>query len=259
MGIGAINPNMKTGQCEVCDRETVTITDTNGDSKTIALIIRLHYGNMWFCDECWAKEQAATAENYTPAKVQERVDAVNDAVKESQKIDSTIQVRTDLFNAATTSILELKQSIDSDSAITNKPYRLAEVLKERFEHYKQVVFELNLKVAEAGNQQKAIQIYLNTLANQLRAEEREKLRIQDISYQPTKVKPTVRKVSTSQTSKKTKFDKAEVRKYASELGLPEFTLTMLCVQKGLTPEAVANVLRRTIKEGKSEAEPSTKE
>lgn len=241
MAIGAIDPNHKNGTCEVCDSENLPLS--------------LHYGNMWFCEGCWEKEQAATKENERPEAIQARIDAVNDAVKESQKIDSTIQVRTDLFNAGTVAILELKKEIDADDSVTNKPYQLASILKERFDHYKQVMFELNEQIIEAGNNQKAIQIYLNTLANQLRAEEREKLRISDISYSPTPVKkPTVKKIGTSQTSKKTKLDVVELRKYAAELQISEFTLRMVAVQKGLTVEQAANVLRRSIAESKSESE-----
>lgn len=235
MPFGAQDPNKKYGKCEVCDTESE---------------LSLHYGNMWFCPKCWQRELQATAENFTPAKQEERVNAVNDAVKEAQKIDTTINVRTDLFNAATTSILELKAAIDVDEAVVNKPYELAKVLMERFEHFKQVVFEMNEKIAEAGNQQKAIQIYLNTLANQLRAEERLKLGVADISYRPTPIKPKVRKVTTSQTKKSTKLDKAELRKVAAELGLPEYSLQMVVVQKGISIQEAADILKKSIEAAK---------
>lgn len=228
----------KIGDCEVCDAKNIVITN--------------HYNGMWFCDKCWEKEDKAQKDNMTPEAQQKRVDAVENlhkAISEAEKIDSTIEVRTDLFNAATISIVELKATIDADVSITNKPYALAEELMKRFGHFKNVVFELNRQIVEAGNQQKAIQVYLNQLANSLRASEREKLRLADISYKPSA--PKVAKPTPIKTAAK-KLDKVELRKYASELGISEFTLQMIVVQKGLTVEAAANLLRRSINEAKSE-------
>jgi DisA bacterial checkpoint controller linker region. len=236
---GAMNPNVKTGNCEICDKVNVDLA--------------LHYGNIWFCNTCWLKEEKSTKENTSPEAIQSRLEAVsnynispvNDAVKESNRIDSTINVRTDLFNAATIAIMDLKKSIDADESITNKPFTLASELKNRFEHYKQVVFELNEKVVEAGNNQKAIQIYLNNLANQLRADEREKLKIADISYSTKPIKTTVKKISTSK-----KIDKIELRKFASELGISEFTLQMVVVQKGISVADAAFLLKKSIESAK---------
>lgn len=234
----------KIGECEVCDKKDVEIT--------------CHYGNMWFCEECWTKEETATKEHMSPENQQKRVDAYRSSVESrvvetSRQLDASIVVRTDLFNAATVAIVDLKKAIDENPEVTNKPYALAEELTNRFNHYKQVIFEANEKIVEAGNQQKAIQVYLNQLANSLRAEEREKLKIADINYKPGAVKPAkVKSVSTTGTKKSTKLDKAELRKYATELGVSEFTLQMLCVSQGITPEAAANKLRKSINEAKSE-------
>lgn len=238
-------PTKKIGECEVCDKKDIEIT--------------CHYGNMWFCEECWTLEQKVSAEHMSPENQQKRVDAYKTSVESrvvetAKQIDASIVVRTDLFNAATTAIMDIKKSIDDNPEITNKPFALAEILTERFNHYKDVVQEAQATIMDAGNNQKAIQSYLNTLANQLRQEEREKLKIQDLNYKPNPVKtPTVKKVSTSQTKKSTKIDKAELKKYAAELQVSEFTLQMVCVSQGITPEAAANKLRKSINEAKSEA------
>lgn len=238
------NAGSKIGECEACEKTEVKIT--------------CHYGNMWFCDDCWEKEQAATKEHMSPENQQKRVDAYRSSVESrvletSRAIDATIQVRTDLFNAATTAIIDLKKAIDENPEVTNKPYALAEELTNRFNHFKQVIFDAQQQILEAGNQQKAIQVYLNQLANSLRAEEREKLKIADINYKPSAVKPAkVKPVSTTGTKKSTKLDKAELRKYAAELQVSEFTLQMLCVAQGITPEQAANKLRKSIAEAKSE-------
>lgn len=231
----------KIGECEVCPKTDVEIS--------------LHYGNMWFCDECWTKEQAFTKDHMSAENQQKRVDEANAkqialhevAVQTSRAVDSSIQVRTDLFNAATESIVNLKKEIDANESITNKPYALASELMTRFEHFKSVVFEMQQKIVEAGNEQKAIQVYLNQLANQLRAEEREKLKINDISYQPTKVKPVKpAAIKTTGTKKSTKLDKAELNKYAAELGVAAFTLQMVVVSRGITIKEAADMLKASL-------------
>jgi len=152
----------KIGDCEVCEKKDIEIS--------------CHYGNMWFCSECWDIEEAAVKANTAipaqEARVANSRETMVATIDRSREIDNGIQIRTDLFNAATTSIIELKKAIDADEAITNKPYALAEELKKRFEHLKTVVFSLNEQLVDAGNNQRAIQQYLNNMANQLRAEER---------------------------------------------------------------------------------------
>lgn len=228
------NVTRKTGDCEGCDK-----TGT---------IVRLFHGkNQWLCDSCAEAEIQRQVDSVRQRQLE--LTPVETAINKAAKIDSTIQVRTDLFNAATVAINELKASIDADASITNKPFALAETLMQRFSHFKQVVFELNQQIVEAGNQQKAIQIYLNQLANTLRAEEREKLKINDINYKPgpTKIeKPKAVKVAAK------KFDKVELRKYAAELGISEFTLQQIVVAKGISVEEAAKVLRHSINAAKSE-------
>lgn len=217
------------------------------------------YAGMVVCQTCYDKEMIAQAENKLLAEKRVadsneavRVNAVNKALVDSAKIDSSVQIRTDLFNAATVSIDELKKAIDEDTTIINKPYALAGELTKRFQHFQQVAFQAQEAVVAANNNQRAIQTYLNTFANTLRAEEREKLKIQDINYRPSAIKPV--KPAAIRTAKK-KLDKVELRKYAAELGIAEFTLQMIVVSKGLTVEQAANMLRKSINEAKSESTP----
>jgi hypothetical protein len=229
------------GECECCD---ASHTEENPVKITV------HYGNMWFCDSCWAKESEVTKELKATNQVQ---NVVTNALREAAHVDNTVQVRTDLFNAQTVSIINLKAEIDNNPEIVNKPYVLAEQLMARFEKFKSVIFEYNEKIVEANNAQKAIQVYLNQMANQLRSEEREKLKIADISYQPAKVKPvTPRSIKTTGTKKSTKLDKVELRKYAAELGVAEFTLQMVVVAKGCSIQEAAEMLKKSINAAKTQ-------
>jgi hypothetical protein len=230
------------GECECCD---ASHTEEN------PVRITLHYGNMWFCDSCWEKESVATAELKAGNAVKE---VVTNALQVAAHVDNTVQVRTDLFNAQTVSIINLKAEIDNNPEIVNKPYALAEQLMGRFEKFKSVIFEYNEKIVEANNAQKAIQVYLNQMANQLRSEEREKLKIADISYQPTKVKPVKpATIKTTGTKKATKLDKVELRKAAAELGVAEFTLQMVIVAKGCTIAEAAEMLKKSINAAKTQS------
>lgn len=227
------------GICEVCESEK---------------LVTVKYGNMKFCDECWLIEERASNENQSLANQQKRLDELNSKQAESnqilnevKKIDSSIQVRTDLFNAATKSIIDIKKAIDSDETIQNKPYELAKILTERLNHFNTVVFELKNELVEAGTNQRALQTSLNQLANQLRAEEREKLKIADINYKPNPIKvPTPRNISTRTTLKKTKIDKKELRVAASQIGVSEFTLQMIVVQKNISVAEAVKLLKKSI-------------
>jgi hypothetical protein len=245
----------KIGTCEVCDTHELSIT--------------VHYGNMWFCDDCWTKEEKSTVVHMSPEAQQARVDAanefynqrtakmkvgsdnaaaipINEVLQASRKIDSSIQVRTDIFNASTIAIIELKKAIDEDATITNKPFALASELKTRYEHFKNVVFELQQKVVDAASEQRAIQTYMNTLANQLRAEEREKLKLSDINYKPSP--PKIAKPKTIKTTG-SKVDKKELRKVAQELGVSEVTLKMMVVATGKTISEAAAAIRAMANKG----------
>jgi len=231
----------------------------------------IRYGNLPYCNPCWDKEVELQAANNTPEKIAERKAAQpaikstpvldNEVVKMSQQIDATIQIRSDVFNAKTTAILDVKAAIDNDVNVTNKPYALAEVLKTKFEHLSSVIFDKNQEIMDATNEQRAIQVYLNNLANTLRAEEREKLKIQDIKYTPSPVKvPGVKSIKTTGvTTKKTpahkqKIDKEALKKYATELGISEFILQSIVIQKGVTVEKAADILRASIQSAKAAAE-----
>jgi hypothetical protein len=237
----------KIGECEVCPAIDIEIT--------------VHYGNLWMCDSCWQKEQQLKSEVMKPENIEARINSTrinpttpidSQVIQTSKAIDSSITVRTDLFNAATVAIMDIKKAIDSDESITNKPAKLAETLLERFNHYKQVVFELNEKIVEAGTEQKAIQVYLNQLANSLRAEEREKYKISDINYKPNAPKsPIVRSISTTGTKKK--IDKALAKKYSMELGINEFTFHSFALQMNGDVDAAYKKIKASIEAAKSKS------
>jgi exosome complex RNA-binding protein Csl4 len=212
------------GTCEICNNQ-----DTLVKFKT-----------MLMCPECYNKEKSLTEQSSLEAAG--RVSEMNATLRENQVITEAIKVRTDLFNAATVAIADIKSAIEADASITNKPLKLAEVLMERFEHFKKVSFDLQEQLVEAGNHQKAIQIHLNTLANQLRAEEREKLKIADINYKPNLVKPIKDTVAKIRAPKKG-FTQEQLVSAAKEAGVTIVVIQALCISKGITPDVAVTLIK----------------
>lgn len=167
-----------------------------------------------------------------------------DLINRAKAIDDSVQVRTDIFNLQTTSIIELKSSIDADDSIKDKSYQLAVVLTERLNHFKKVIFELNEEMVNKATEQRAVQTYLNELANRLRAEQRDELKLRDINYQPDPVK--IVKPRTSSALAPKKIDKSEVKRWAKEIGMPEQMIQMTCISKNMSPEQAARHIQQTM-------------
>lgn len=239
-------------QCNQCKRPEIDHTDRAtcevcSNSGNMVL-----YVDILMCQECHTKEILAMANIEKTAD--KRVAEMNDArmlnsLARAIEIDSSIQLRTDIFNAQTMAIVDVKNAIDADETIENKNYKLAEFVTNRLNHLKGVIFELDEKRVAVNNEQKAIQVYLNQLVNKLSTEERDKLKLQDIEYKPSEVK-----IKKPAAPKVKKFDKTEIRRFAlelsTELGFPvaDSLLQSICVAKNLTAEQAANSFRKSVKE-----------
>lgn len=188
---------------------------------------------MLMCPDCVAKEKAAWAESQKPENIQKRLNEI-------RVIDNTIQVHTDIFNAETVAIEEIRKLIEADSSIENKHFKLAEIITERYKQFSRVIFDKQNEISVLNTKQKAIQARLNDLAIKLRSDERERLKLQDLQYKPTapaKPKPI-------KTNGKVKYDNAELMKYAQEANLPMAALQMICVQKNMSPKDAAEFMKR---------------
>lgn len=194
-----------------------------------------------FCKDCLAKE--LQAEQELKATEKERVARVEEihiqreVERLQEELDTTIEIKTDLFNAEIPSISEMKKKIDEDESITNKQFALAKMVRTEFDHLKKIIFDLREHETKAANRQRALVSYLNDLATKLSAQEREELKLRDVNYKPEPPKaPKPKKI----TPPKQKTDKEALRKAAEELGVPEATLTILIYAKNISlDEAIA--------------------
>jgi hypothetical protein len=201
------------------------------------------------------RNEAAKSSNNTvtePAPIN-----VNEVLKQTRAIDAGITVRTDIFNSETIALDDIKKAIYADDSITNKPFALASEVHARYIKYKEVIFEHQQIINDEMNKQRAAQVYLNNLANTLRTEEREKLKISDINYKPRNVALPVNKKTIKMV--KTRIDAKELRAAASELGIPEFTLKMIIIQKHLTVAQALKMFKDNIAAAKAASAPKVEE
>lgn len=205
-----------------------------------------------WCNDCKKVEMLAQKDIVDTAD--ERVKEIKDinamnTLDRQIYVDTTIQVASDIFNAKTVAIIELKKAIDEDESIDNKQYELAKRLKDRFTHLKEVIFTRTQENLQDSSEQRSIQSYLNNLANSLREKEREELRLKDLTYKPLAPskpgKPRKPKVKTP------KFNKADIKMYAAQLGVDEFTLQMICVSKNMQPKEASEELKKMVAKGNS--------
>ena len=180
------------------------------------------------CPECYFK----STHTRTPAELSSRA---TEAKRRWHEIDATIKISTDIFNAKTIAIHEIKKAIDEDPAIPadQKHFTLAKLLEARYDKLVDIIFSANATKTEAENEQRAIQTHYNDLGKRLKDEERAKIRLKDATYKP------IEKVVVDKTPKAPKLKKVElndVRAACLKHGIPEAmpVIMMLCVAKKTT-------------------------
>lgn len=242
--------------CNECEsKEMDARLNILNSSTTVDKIL----SDTWKCSNCSVinnilNKQCTKCKSIRPTEYDSLAKMDNLILSTSRAIDQNITVKTDLFNAHTISIEELRLAIENDPSIENKNYKLAEVLKERHEHFQHIIFDNNAIIVDAANGQKAIQVYLNNLANKLRSEERTKLKLADITYEVKPVGP-IKAPSIKKPIKK--FDSASIKRVSAELTkefgkpIPEFMVQTVAVSNNCDADMAGNILRRNIKESMS--------
>lgn len=216
------------GICEVCSREGV---------------VYIH-ATMPFCNSCLAKELESEAQIKATAGDRiaklEETNLAKQAEALHAELDTHLEIKTDVFNSTLPSIISIKAEIDADPNIENKTFELAKRVRARFDELKQIIFDLSEARTNAASQQRALVSYLNDLANKLRVDERESLKLKDINYKPTAPKPTTPKAPKVD---KPKLDKAAIRNAAKLFNVNEAQLTILCYAKNMSIDEAIRKLK----------------
>lgn len=209
--------NRKHGDCDCCTNVNVPVTASNG---------------MMMCDSCIALQNAAI----------ERQKAV-ETIEKSVKTDDSIVMKTDLFNAATVSFIELQAAISHDSNIPEeaKGYELVKQAAERIKKMNAAIIADEQALMQKKNERHAWLTNVQEVASKLRADYREKFRQFDLSYQPVAApKPTTKKAASK--PKKETFKRADIVAACAKYNVADqlhMIQMMLVSRNGLTPEDAA--------------------
>ena len=213
--------NIHKGTCEVCDAEKVDV-------------YRMH-GNIDMCETCKAAEEAITARHS---------EAIN-LISESKRIDNAIQIKADVFTAATVAAPELRAAIDNNLEIpaNMKDFAFAQACMERFKALQQVIFEQRQALLEKETELRVWQANVQTAAGKLREEYKAQFKAVDIAYQPAAPK-AAKKVRTSTPVKtgKVKFNRHALDAAALKYDLPANGIQSLVVQRNISIEDAAKQL-----------------
>lgn len=182
------------------------------------------------------------------------LEAIN--IKYARELDTSIERITELFNAKTVPIIELKAIIDADETVekSEKHNVLFKTLGERINKLKPLMRDARTVLNNLGNEEQSIQSYMNNMANRVRKEIREQYAVKNAEY-VTKAPPkTVKSIKPGINKEELAFEAKRVAK--ENIGYDEATatalLTMMCKQRNISPSKAANALCKNTKEIESE-------
>lgn len=205
---------MRKGECESCSM---------GSDKPIDLT--LEFGNIWLCAGCQAKEAETIKDN------------AKHVVELSQKIDTNITLKADIYNAATVSFVELQAAIQANTEIPEhkKSYELMAAIAARINNLSKVIFEDEAALIQKKNERHALLVNAQNVAARLHESERNKFKQYDVNYKPAAVKKPI-----STKIPKAKFNKAELVTACNKYpGVPMSQVQAIVVSRGMNPEAAA--------------------
>jgi hypothetical protein len=165
-------------------------------------------------------------------------------ISKAMSLDARIKISTDIFNAETVAIAEIKKVIDEDDTIANKHFRLAQAIETRYKAFAKVVHDKTDEILELETKQRALQTYFNTLGKELREHERAQLRLKDLQYkpkEPTKILKPKKEKLTVKT-----YDIAEIRAAAEKYSVMANMVQIFCIQRKITPDEAALLVRQTM-------------
>jgi hypothetical protein len=158
-----------------------------------------------------------------PICIQKELDAARKASEEDiktvgeirvQAMNSVIECRAQFFNAHTSAIMQQKEEFyNSNPELSDevKRYKFSELLNEQIQNYKRAFFEVNETALKISNEMRATITYLADFADQLTNEQRERLQIANINFNPVPIKVKDVKLPLVKLSK----EEQTIRNYAT--------------------------------------------
>lgn len=215
------------------------------------------YGDILFCKSCYDKEMTALAASKAEAEQRvadsrkafdekQKAEApmtLDSLVSQSQKIDQSIEMSSDIWNAKTVDLDALIKAINADESIENKPYARAKLAMERIETFSKAIFDHEQALVDARIGLRHSKTYLNQIISDLREAEREEFRLKDITYPVKPVKtPKPKGPGTKKAKASTKVDLVECARFGKYLGVKQDAIHALAIQYGVGAKGAARIL-----------------
>jgi hypothetical protein len=179
------------------------------------------------CDACIALEVAATAAIKT--------------VEDSRRMDESIEVKQDVWNAATVPFIELKAAIDNNPTIPadQKDYALVKEAAARIDKMSAAIFAAEAEIMKLKNERHAWLTNTQQTASKLRSDIRAQFKQYDVNYQPA---PITKKSKSATPVKSPKtFAKEAVNEAARKYGVPASAVQMIILSKNVSAEEAAKL------------------
>lgn len=205
------------------------------------------FGTMALCNTCLKKEYDLAVKqakehstDFDKSRINTAVTNPIGAILKSVETDQSLQIKEEFFNLETTSIIELNEAC---KAADLGPYKIAELLQARFQHFKSVLFDIGTAQVNLNSRMRALAVHLNEIATKLTNEEREQLKIRDLNYQPVaipKKKDSTPKVKiTAEEKMAQNLVRSSIAKVAAQLVMDKTASNLeeaekIAVARGLT-------------------------
>lgn len=229
--------------CRQCKRPEVdhtfaAICESCGDTAECEVTDK----DILMCEKCQARDKEVEDEiSALGSTREERVNNVKSIYAQNRQVEQSIRILPEIFNAKMMAIVELAKAVDIDPEIPadEKQFRLAKILDERYHHLKEILVEHRKTITEIENEQRAINQYYNDLAKKLRADQREKIRLKDVTYQPVEPK-TIKKPRAPKFSEEKEYVAKLEGEFPHMKGKVHGILKAIMVSQKVTPEHAYN-------------------
>lgn len=208
------------GDCEVCDRVDIEVWQM--------------HGNIMMCQDCKTKEET----------VQSKID--NIVIHNSRMVDTSIELKQDIFNAKTVALQELRSAFEHDENIPSdkKEYEYAKECLLRLQGLQKAIFEERQSLLDKENEARAIQTAIQTSAGKLREDLRAQFKLQDITYQP--VVKTIKPKKPHAPSVTSKGKLNEVKEAAKKYGVDPIGVQAMVVSRHMSADDAAREFARML-------------
>lgn len=223
------------------NRNAKQIGDCEGSMcNAMQVEVWLMHGNMLLCADCKKLEENAMM------VASERSRDANKFLQTFRAVDEQTKLKTDIFNAKTQPIIEMRAAIEQDESIPSelKTEAATKECERHYLHFRDVlVRDARQRLNELENEMRMWQVAGQEFAGKLSEAASKKFQLFDVNYTPTLVKdkkPKVVKPTTPKLSAKERVRLANdaAAKYGVEASI---VLSMMEVRK-ITAEAAAKIL-----------------